>query len=34
MMQYIFLNRAPGPEWKQNDPASVSDALFRGPLML
>lgn len=31
-MQYIFLNRAPGPQWKQNDPASVSDALFREPL--
>ncbi|MES2463134.1 MAG: hypothetical protein V4671_21325 [Armatimonadota bacterium] len=31
-MQYIFLNRAPGPQWKQNEPASVTDALFHEPL--
>jgi hypothetical protein len=31
-MQYIFLNRAPGPQWKQNNPESINDALFREPL--
>jgi hypothetical protein len=30
--QYIFLNRAPGPDWDQNRPASVTDALFTQPL--
>jgi hypothetical protein len=31
-MQYIFLNSAPGTRWRQNDPSSVNDALFREPL--
>ena len=31
-MQYIFVNSAPGPRWKQNDPNSVNDTLFREPL--
>ena len=29
--QYIFLNRAPGPDWDQNRPDSVTDALFTQP---
>ena len=30
--QYIFLNRAPGPDWDQNRPNSITDALFTQPL--
>ncbi len=30
--QYIFLNRAPGPDWNQDQPDSITDALFTQPL--
>lgn len=30
--RYLFLNRAPGLNWNQNRPASISDALFVEPL--
>ena len=32
--QYIFLNRAPGPNWDQNRPESVTDVLFTQPLQV
>ncbi len=30
--QYIFLNRAPGQDWNQNRPETITDALFTQPL--
>ena len=32
--QYIFLNRAPGPDWDQNRPNSITDALFTQTLQV
>ena len=29
--QYLFLNRAPGPSWYQNNPQTVTDKLFEEP---
>lgn len=31
-LQYIFLNRAPGRDYNQNRPETVTDAVFTGPL--
>jgi len=31
-MQYVFLNRAPGKDWNQNNPNSVTDTLFTEPI--
>ncbi len=31
--QYLFLNRAPGPDWYQNNPETITDKLFLDPFV-